>query len=61
MAEKEIVVILPKEKHDRNISVDQKKLNVAAYCRVSTRFEEQAQSYDRQIEYFTSKILSNPN
>ncbi|MFI3215072.1 MAG: hypothetical protein R3Y24_17325 [Eubacteriales bacterium] len=41
MAEKEIVVIPPKEKHDRNIRVDQKKLNVAAYCRVSTRFEEQ--------------------
>ncbi len=61
MAEKEIVVIQPKEKHDRNIKVDQKQLNVAAYCRVSTRFEEQEQSYDRQIEYFTSKILSNQN
>ncbi|WP_317854374.1 recombinase family protein [Chakrabartyella piscis] len=61
MAEKEIVVIPPKEKHDRNIKVEQKKLNVAAYCRVSTRFEEQEQSYDRQIDYFTSKILSNQN
>lgn len=39
----------------------EKKLNVATYCRVSIRYQEQEQSYDRQIEYFTNKILSNPN
>lgn len=37
-----------------------KRLNVAAYCRVSTEQEEQQNSYQVQIEYYTSYISSNP-
>ena len=37
-----------------------KRLNVAAYCRVSTEQEEQQNSYQVQIEYYTNYISSNP-
>ena len=37
-----------------------KRLNVAAYCRVSTEQEEQQNSYENQIEYYTNYISSNP-
>ena len=37
-----------------------RRLNVAAYCRVSTEQEEQQNSYQVQIEYYTSYISSNP-
>ena len=32
---------------------------LAAYCRVSTKEEEQASSYEAQCEYYTDKIMSN--
>jgi len=38
-----------------------KKLRVAAYCRVSTDSEEQLNSYNSQIKYYTSIIEENPN
>lgn len=34
-------------------------LRVAAYCRVSTRLEEQEGSYEIQVSYFTDKINAN--
>ena len=34
------------------------KLRVAAYCRVSTETDEQATSYDAQIEHYTDYILT---
>ena len=37
------------------------QLRVAAYCRVSTRHEEQQQSLETQIDYYTNYIQSNPN
>ncbi len=36
------------------------KIRVAAYCRVSTDTEEQATSYDAQIEHYTKYIKSHP-
>lgn len=36
------------------------KIRVAAYCRVSTEFEEQESSYDVQVEHYTTYIQSNP-
>ena len=42
------------------VPVQQKKVNVAAYCRVSTEAEEQQNSYQVQIEYYTNYINSNP-
>jgi hypothetical protein len=37
-----------------------RRLNVAAYCRVSTDEEEQLTSYEAQRKYYTDKIMSNP-
>ncbi len=37
-----------------------KQTRVAAYCRVSTNHEEQQNSYQVQIEYYTNLINSNP-
>lgn len=36
-------------------------LKVAAYCRASTRHEEQQRSLDAQIDYYTSYIQNHPN
>lgn len=36
------------------------KTRVAAYCRVSTEFEEQESSYEVQVEHYTAYIKSNP-
>lgn len=58
--QKEITVIPPKEKYDKHIRVEQKQLKVAAYCRVSTRFEQQENSYEAQVKYYTQKIVANP-
>lgn len=37
-----------------------RKLRVAAYCRVSTDEEDQLNSLETQIQYYTSKIAENP-
>lgn len=37
-----------------------KQLRVAAYCRVSTKQEEQLNSYEVQRNYYTEKINSEP-
>ena len=37
-----------------------KKTRVAAYCRVSTEYEEQESSYEVQVEHYTNYINSNP-
>ena len=36
------------------------KLRVAAYCRVSTDSDEQATSYEAQVEHYTEYIQKNP-
>ena len=38
---------------------DKPKLRVAAYCRVSTDSDEQATSYETQIEHYTNFIQKN--
>lgn len=57
-----VTVIPPK----RTIGTQRKtetvqKTRVAAYCRVSTEFEEQESSYEMQVEHYTSYIMSNPD
>ena len=42
-------------------SAQKPKLRVAAYCRVSTDSDEQATSYEAQIEHYTEYIQHNPN
>ena len=36
------------------------KIKVAAYCRVSTDSDEQATSYEMQVEHYTDYITKNP-
>ena len=43
------------------ISTVPKKLRVAAYARVSTEQDEQQNSYEAQIEFYTRYIRSNPD
>lgn len=40
---------------------DTKRLRVAVYCRVSTDDEEQLNSYEAQIAYYTEAIAKNPS
>ena len=37
-----------------------RQLRVAAYCRVSTDYDEQEMSFDAQVEFYTDKIMRNP-
>ena len=53
---KKISMIPAKVQYDRNVKLSEKKMKVAAYCRVSTELEEQDSSYEAQVEYYTSKI-----
>lgn len=39
---------------------DYRKLNVAAYCRVSTDEEDQINSYKAQVQFYTDHICTNP-
>lgn len=39
----------------------QRQLRVAAYCRVSTKEEDQLNSYEAQKSYYTDKIMTNPD
>ena len=38
-----------------------RRLRVAAYCRVSTDEEDQLNSMETQVQYYTSKIAENAN
>lgn len=58
---KKVAMIPAKLQYDRSIKLSEKKLRVAAYCRVSTELEEQESSYEAQVEYYTRKILENNN
>jgi site-specific DNA recombinase len=61
MAVSKNVTVIPARKHTRKSKDEEKpKLRVAAYCRVSTDSEEQATSYEAQIEHYTNYIKSNP-
>lgn len=42
-------------------SQPQNRLQVAAYCRVSTEHEEQRQTLKSQVAYYTQKICYNPD
>ena len=43
------------------IALEQRKLKVAAYVRVSTENDEQTSSYELQVNDFTERIKANPN
>lgn len=58
---KKISMIPAKAQYDRDVKLTEKKLRIAAYCRVSTELEQQESSYEAQVEYYTEKIEENPN
>ena len=56
-----VMVIPAKPRVGNTIKEAEKpKLRVAAYCRVSTDSDEQATSYEAQIEHYTEFIQKNP-
>ena len=57
------VMIIPAKKQIGNTvdKTEKPKLRVAAYCRVSTDSDEQATSYEAQIEHYTEYISKNPD
>lgn len=62
MAVSKSVTVIPARKHVRKSEDEEKpKLRVAAYCRVSTDSDEQATSYETQIEHYTTYINSHPD
>lgn len=55
------VTVIPARRRTRNVNAEEKeKIKVAAYCRVSTDSEEQATSYEVQVEHYTTYIQNNP-
>lgn len=62
MATNRSVTVIPaRTRVGNNVkTVSRPKLRVAAYCRVSTDSEEQASSYEVQIEHYTNFIKNNP-
>lgn len=60
-AGKEKVTIIP-AKAPRNVpgKPSNQKLRVAAYCRVSSEKDEQLNSFEVQVSYYTEKIGGNP-
>lgn len=59
--EKNVMIIPAKKRHGNTASKKEvKKLRVAAYCRVSTDSDEQASSYEVQMEHYTEFITKNP-
>lgn len=59
-ASKNITMIPARKRVGSTVRKDAKpKLRVAAYCRVSTDSDEQASSYEKQVEHYTDFIKAN--
>ena len=54
------VTVIPARKQSRIQTEEAPKLRVAAYCRVSTDSDEQATSYEAQIEHYTEYVSKHP-
>ena len=52
------VIVIPAAPKNTG-AVEQRQLRVAAYCRVSTKEEDQLNSYEAQKSYYTDKIMEN--
>lgn len=59
--DKEITLIPAKIKPGSKAEISNKKIRVAAYCRVSTDQEEQEGSYKIQVEHYRSFIENHPD
>ena len=60
MAQKTVRYIAPTITAQSNIKNPYQQERVAAYCRVSTKQDEQLNSYEVQKQYYTEKINSEP-
>ena len=56
------ITVIPATRQIGNnaLSIGKPKLRVAAYCRVSTDSDEQATSYETQVNHYTEYISRNP-
>ena len=54
------ITIIPADPQLTEKDIRKKHLRVAPYCRVSTDSEEQLNSYNAQIAYYTEKIAATP-
>lgn len=59
-AAKKVRIIPPTIDIAANSGSISRQLRVVAYCRVSTKMEEQLNSYETQVNYYTDKINSEP-
>ena len=59
MARKVTVIPANPTRGSKN-SEEKKKLRTAAYCRVSSQNEDQENSFENQVEYYTNLINANP-
>jgi len=55
------VIVIPANPELSQAQAVRRQLRVAAYCRVSTDSEEQLTSYEAQKNYYTDKIMTNPD
>ncbi len=59
---KKVVRVIPATiNHQVKTASQYRQLRVVAYCRVSTKQEEQLNSYDTQKSYYTDRINAEPN
>ena len=56
---RKIVTEIPANPMLANLQHRKRKLRVAAYCRVSTEEEEQQNSFEVQVDYYTEKISNH--
>ena len=54
------VTVIPATAQQERIRLQGRKLRVAAYCRVSSKKDEQEHSFEIQKQYYTEKITNNP-
>ena len=55
------IIVIPAKTPVDNPMMPKRQLRVAAYCRVSTDEEDQENSLINQKEFYTEKIMSNPD
>lgn len=53
------VLVIPADEKPQEVEWSERQIRVAAYCRVSTDFEEQLTSFESQKDYYTAKIMEN--
>lgn len=54
------VIVIPAKEESPQDQEKKKNLRVAAYCRVSTKKDEQLNSYENQKAYYTEKSWQTP-